>query len=172
MPDAPAPETLLSEAEWQARAGDRIPEPFRTIWASRDRPFEFRAVQPQNPFRPKPRPPVAQHWFRTDGEVPDDRRLAACLLAYASDMTLLDTCILPHAVGWTDPRLQAASLDHAIWFHGSYHPAQFHLIDQRSPTAGGGRGLNEGRVFARDGRLIATVVQEGLIRYRKAPPAA
>jgi acyl-CoA thioesterase-2 len=169
MPDAPEPETLLSEAEWQAKAGDRIPEPFRTIWASRDRPFDFRAVQPQNPFKPKPRPPHAQHWFRTDGEVPDDRRLSACLLAYASDMTLLDTCILPHAVGWTDRRLQAASLDHAIWFHGPYRPAAFHLIDQRSPTSGGGRGLNEGRVFARDGTLVATVVQEGLIRYRGAP---
>jgi acyl-CoA thioesterase-2 len=170
-PDAPEPETLLSEAEWQAKAGDRIPEPYRTIWASRDRPFDFRAVHPQNPFRPKARPPHAQNWFRTDGDVPEDRHLAACLLTYASDMTLLDTCILPHAVAWTDRRLQAASLDHAIWFHGPYRPSEFHLFDQRSPAAGGGRGLNEGRVFARDGRLVATVVQEGLIRYREAPPA-
>jgi acyl-CoA thioesterase-2 len=106
------------------------------------------------------------HWFRTDGPVPPDPRLAAALLAYASDMTLLDTCLLPHAISWTDERLQAASLDHAIWFHGPYDPAAFHLFVQASPVSGGGRGLNEGKLFARDGRLVATVVQEGLIRYR------
>jgi acyl-CoA thioesterase-2 len=166
MPEAPAPEALLSERELEAQSRDRTPEPWRTLWARRERPFDFRPVRPADPFAPSPRPARAQHWFRTDGEVADDPRLAACLLAYASDMTLLDTCLLPHAVSWTDPKLQAASLDHAIWFHAQYRPADFHLIDQASHAAGGGRGLNEGRIFARDGRLVASVVQEGLIRYR------
>ncbi|MFQ3595749.1 MAG: acyl-CoA thioesterase II, partial [Sphingomonadaceae bacterium] len=108
----------------------------------------------------------AQNWFRTDGTPPDCPRLAACLLAYASDMTLLDTCLLPHAVSWTDRKLQAASLDHAIWFYGTYRPQVFHLIDQQSRVAGGARGLNEGRIFSPEGQLVACVVQEGLIRYR------
>ena len=166
MPDAPDPETLLSEGELAQKNAEKVPEPWRTLWAKRDRPLDFRPVRPQDPFHPEPREPVAQHWFRTAGEVPDDPHLAACLLAYASDMTLLDICLLPHAVGWTDRRLQAASLDHAIWFHGPYKPSEFHLFAEISPAAAGGRGLNEGKLFARDGRLVASVVQEGLIRYR------
>ncbi|WP_448578676.1 acyl-CoA thioesterase [Thermaurantiacus sp.] len=166
MPQAPEPETLLSEAELARKNADKVPEPWRTLWAKRDRPLDFRPVQPQDPFKPVPREAAALHWFRTAGDVPDDPRLAACLLAYASDMTLLDICLLPHAVGWTDRRLQAASLDHAIWFHGPYRPSDFHLFAQVSPAASGGRGLNEGKLFARDGRLVASVVQEGLIRYR------
>ncbi|WP_448585133.1 acyl-CoA thioesterase [Thermaurantiacus sp.] len=165
MPPAPDPMTLMSEAEWIASISERIPEPWRTAWAARDRPFEFRAADHGDPFDPKPRPPAAQHWFRTDGPVPDDPRLAAALLAYASDMTLLDTCILPHGKSWQDPKLQAASLDHAIWFHAPYRPDAFHLIDQVSPVSGGGRGLNEGKIYAMDGTLVASVVQEGLIRY-------
>jgi acyl-CoA thioesterase-2 len=167
LPDTPGPDGLLSEREWNERAGDRIPEPWRTAWASRDRPFEFRPVQPVNPFKPRALPPATRNWFRADGEVPAGQALRAALFAYATDMTLLDTCLLPHAVAWTDPKLQAASLDHAIWFHQSPDPGKWHLFDQASPAASGGRGLNIGRIFAQDGALVATVVQEGLIRYRR-----
>lgn len=166
MPETRGPDGLLNEAEWNAKAGDRIPEPWRTIWASRDRPFEFRPVQPTNPFKPKALPPATQNWFRADGHVPENQALRAALFAYATDMTLLDTCLLPHAVAWTDPRLQAASLDHAIWFHTEPDPSVWHLFDQASPAASGGRGLNIGKIFTVDGTLVATVVQEGLIRYR------
>lgn len=166
MPDTIGPDGLLNEAEWHARAGDRIPEPWRTIWASRDRPFEFRPVHPSDPFNPKALQPATQNWFRADGSVPEGQALRAALFAYATDMTLLDTCLLPHAVAWTDPQLQAASLDHAIWFHQEPDPSAWHLFDQTSPAASGGRGLNIGKIFARDGTLVATVVQEGLIRYR------
>jgi acyl-CoA thioesterase-2 len=167
MPETKGPEGLLSEAEWNAKAGDRIPEPWRTIWASRDRPFEFRPVHPSNPFKPKALPPATQNWFRADGAVPEGQALRAALFAYATDMTLLDTCLLPHAVAWTDQKLQAASLDHAIWFHTEPDPSAWHLFDQASPAASGGRGLNIGKIFAEDGTLVATVVQEGLIRYRR-----
>jgi acyl-CoA thioesterase-2 len=167
MPGTAGPDGLLSEAEWNAKAGDRIPEPWRTIWASRDRPFEFRPVHPSNPFEPKALPPATGNWFRADGQVPEGQALRAALFAYATDMTLLDTCLLPHAVAWTDPKLQAASLDHAIWFHTEPDPSAWHLFDQASPAASGGRGLNIGRIFAGDGTLVATVVQEGLIRYRR-----
>jgi acyl-CoA thioesterase II len=166
FPLTSGPEGLLSEAEWNQKAGDRIPEPWRTIWASRDRPFEFRPVQPVNPFEPIPQQPTTQNWFRADGQVPSGQALRAALFAYATDMTLLDTCLLPHAISWTDPKLQAASLDHAIWFHQDPDPSAWHLFDQSSPAASGGRGLNIGKIFCADGRLVATVVQEGLIRYR------
>ncbi len=168
MPDVPGPDGLRNEAELHAAHAERIPEPFRTIWATRDRPFEFRPVRPHDPFRPTALPPAAQHWFRADGDVPEDPAIRAALFAYATDMTLLDTCLLPHAVSWTDPRLQAASLDHAIWFHHEPDPGQWLLIDQRSPAAAGGRGLNIGHVHERGGRLVATIVQEGLMRYREA----
>lgn len=98
--------------------------------------------------------------------MPDSPQVRAALFAYATDMTLLDTCLLPHAVAWTDQRLQAASLDHAIWFHRQPDPGQWLLFDQASPAASGGRGLNMGKIFTADGLLVATVVQEGLIRYR------
>jgi acyl-CoA thioesterase-2 len=166
FPDAIGPDGMPSERELNERAGDRIPEPFRTNWANRDRPFEFRPVQPVNPFKPRQLPPATRNWFRADGEVPPGQALRAALFAYATDMTLLDTCLLPHAVSWTDPKLQAASLDHAIWFHREPDPGQWHLFDQASPAASGGRGLNIGKIFAQDGGLVATVVQEGLIRYR------
>jgi len=165
-PEVPGPDGLWNEAQLHERAGDRVPEPFRTIWSTRDRPFEFRPVQPTNPFKPKQLPPVAHNWFRADGAVPDSPAVRAALFAYATDMTLLDTCLLPHAVAWTDSKLQAASLDHAIWFHKEPDPSQWMLFDQASPAASGGRGLNIGKIFAGDGTLVATVVQEGLIRYR------
>lgn len=166
MPETKGPEGLLNEKQLHEMAGDRIPEPWRTIWGSRDRPFEFRAVSRHNPFKPKAYPPFAQNWFRAEGEVPEDGAVRAALFTYATDMTLLDTCLLPHAVAWADPKLQAASLDHAIWFHSVPDPGEWHLFDQASPAASGGRGLNIGKIFSQSGRLVATVVQEGLIRYR------
>lgn len=171
MPASVGPDGLLSEREWNEKGGDRIPEPWRSIWAARDRPFEFRPLHPNNPFKPRVLPPATQNWFRADGKLPDDHRVRSALFAYATDMTLLDTCLLPHGVAWTDPRLQSASLDHSIWFHQDSNPSDWHLFDQHSPAASGGRGLNIGKIFTQGGKLIATVVQEGLIRYRDEAPA-
>jgi len=166
MPETKGPEGLLNEQQWNEKAGDRIPEPFRTIWQTRDRPFEFRPVNPTNPFKPTSHPPHSQDWFKADGEVPESPQVRSALFAYATDMTLLDTCLMPHAVNWTDEKLQAASLDHAIWFHTDVNPGEWLLFDQKSPAASGGRGLNIGKVFTQSGTLVASVVQEGLIRYR------
>ncbi|MGQ5701339.1 acyl-CoA thioesterase [Sandaracinobacteroides sp. A072] len=167
MPETPGPEGLLNEREWNEKIGERIPEPWRTTWTKRARPFEFRAVSHQNLFKPKKMEPAARNWFRADGAAPEGMALRAALFAYATDMTLLDTCILPHAVSWTDPALQSASLDHSIWFHHQPDPSEWHLYDQTSPVASGGRGLNIGKIYRQsDGLLVATVVQEGLIRYR------
>jgi acyl-CoA thioesterase-2 len=111
--------------------------------------------------------PVQNVWFKTVGEMPDDLRLNQCLLAYASDMTLLDTCVRPHAVSWNDDRLQMASLDHAMWFHRPFKTDDWLLYSQDSPSTSGARGLNRGMVYTRSGRLVASVAQEGLVRMHE-----
>lgn len=168
MPTTVGPDGLLNDHQLFLQIADKVPEPQRSNWTNRGRPFEFRPVNPPDMFSPQARPAVEQNWFRADGPTPPDPALRAALFSYATDMTLLDTCLLPHSLSWMDPRLQAASLDHAIWFHDAPDPSQWHLFHQQSPAASGGRGLNIGKIFAQDGRLIATVVQEGLIRYREA----
>jgi acyl-CoA thioesterase-2 len=171
MPAVVGPEGLMNELELHIANADHIPESHRALWLGRDRPIEFRPVEPGDPIKPEAGAPVAHNWFRTAATVPDigaeaQPALARCLLAYASDMTLLDTCLLPHAIAWPDPALQAASLDHAMWFHTTPDLSQWHLFAQDSPRASGGRGINRGLVYADDGTLVATVMQEGLIRYR------
>ena len=166
MPVVAAAATLLSEAELQARNAEHTPEPYRTAWALRDRPIEFRPVEPHSPFTPDPRPPVQHNWFRAAAPVTADPLMARCLLAYASDMTLLDTCLMPHAVSWTDPALQVASIDHALWFHATPDLNDWLLFAQDSPRAGGSRGLNRGLIYSAAGELVASAIQEGLIRHR------
>ncbi|PZU50741.1 MAG: acyl-CoA thioesterase II [Sphingomonas sp.] len=166
MPQTTGPDGLLNEAQLHARAADSVPEPWRTLFNERDRPFEFRSVEQRNPFSSAAAPPLSRNWFRADGDLAADQALRTAVFVYATDMTLLDTCLLPHATAWSDPKLQSASLDHAIWFHNQPDPSAWHLYDQASPAASGGRGLNIGKIFRQDGLLVATVVQEGLIRYR------
>lgn len=168
MPDAPEPLSLQSEAEWAAIHADGAPEPFRTIWKTRDRPIDFRSVDSTDPFNPVKLPPRARHWARTAAPVTVDAPIARALFAYASDMTMLDTCLLPHGIAWTDRALQVASLDHAIWFNATPDLNDWLLFDQDSPVSGGGRGLNRGLVYNRDGALVASLMQEGLIRHRPA----
>ena len=162
------PETLPDEYASFLRTAERMGEKFRANWLSRERPFEFRSVEARDRADPQNWPPVSHNWFRTAAPVVADPVLARCLLAYASDMTLLDTCMLPHGISWFDPALQVASLDHSLYFHATPPLDDWLLYAQDSPVAGGGRGLNRGLIFARDGRLVASAVQEGLIRYRPA----
>lgn len=171
-PSVAGPEGLKSDLELHQANYDRIPESHRAAWLGRDRPIEFRPVDPIDPITPVPAPPYQNCWFRAAAPVVADAALARCLLAYASDMTLLDTCLTPHAIAWVDPRLQGASLDHAMWFHRTPDMSNWLLFAQDSPAASGGRGLNRGLVYAADGTLVASVMQEGLIRYRAAEPAA
>lgn len=111
-------------------------------------------------------PAQARLWIRVNGELPDDPLLHQAAFAYASDMTLLGATLVPHGVHISSPSIQAASLDHTIWFHRPFRADEWWLYDQVSPSASGGRGLAYGRVFTRDGTLVATVAQEGLIRHR------
>jgi acyl-CoA thioesterase II len=165
-PAVTPPEALLNEAQLGELHGDRIPEPQRTLWRERDRPLEFRPVDVTDPFNPIAAAPIGRHWCRAAAPFVVAEPVMRALFAYASDMTLLDTCLLPHAIAWSDKRLQVASLDHAIWFNTTPDLNDWLLFDQDSPVAGGGRGLNRGIVYDRAGAVVATLMQEGLIRYR------
>lgn len=166
MPAAPGPDGLPSEADMARRFADRIPEPLREM-ATAERPFEIRPVHPYNLLAPSPAPPRRHLWYRATGRLPDDLAVHRYLLAYASDFNLLLTAMLPHGVSWLTPGMQVASLDHAIWFHRPFRMDDWLLYDVESPSASGGRGLVLGRFFTREGLLVATVAQEGLMRQRK-----
>lgn len=166
MPEAPAPETLPTEMELRAQALPQVPEEDRE-WFTRPRPIELRYVEPMEYVRPSKRAPRQMVWFRSTGQLPDDLSLHQCLLAYASDLTLLDTAIRPHGVGWFDRSVQMASIDHAMWFHRPFRTDQWLLYAQDAPSASGARGFNRGAIYTREGVLVASVAQEGLARPRK-----
>ena len=165
MPDVPGPEGLANEVELRQRHVGRIPEKFHATFL-RDRPIEVRPIDPVDEFAPEKRPPFQNVWFRAVDTLPDDRGLHQCVLAYASDLTLLDTSNLPHGVSWWSEKFQTASLDHAMWFHRPFRADEWLLYAQDSPRAAGARGFNRGSVFTRAGELVASVTQEGLIRLR------
>ena len=158
MPEAPAPETL--EPRWKRLgSGDPAVAPPDRLVA-----LDVRYVTPSPSDRTGPLPPTQRVWMRANGRLGDDPVLHACVLAYASDLTLLDTALAPHGTSAKDPNIMLASLDHAMWFHGAFRADEWMLYDQHTPAASGARGLATGRVFTRDGNLVASVVQEGLIR--------
>jgi acyl-CoA thioesterase-2 len=163
MPKVPPPEDLPSEDDFRAKIVDKIPEQYRDHFA-RKRPIELRPVDRTDIFAPQKRSPHQSVWVRATGELPPDIALQQCILAYASDMTLLDTSLLPHGIGWFDNRVQMASIDHAMWFHRPFRADQWLLYVQDSPSASGARGFNRGLIFSRDGKLVASVAQEGLMR--------
>jgi acyl-CoA thioesterase-2 len=158
MPEAPDPETLPTFQERMAPFAEKLGD-----WYSRPRPIDVRYVTDPKRIATTGRPPRQQVWMRADGPLPDDPLLHACVVAYASDMTLLDTVIMPHGLTWEDGG-QMASLDHAMWFHRSFRADEWLLYDQVSPSASGARGLAIGTIYRGDGTLVVSVVQEGLIR--------
>jgi len=166
MPDVPGPDTLKSEAELRRDNIDDIPEKFRRHML-RARPIEIRPVHPRSWFRPEKQPPAQYSWFRLVAPIGDDMAMHRAILAYASDMSLLGTSMLPHGVGWTTHNMQTASLDHALWFHEPFRADEWLLYACDSPWAGHARGFNRGRIFTADGRLVASAAQEGLIRLRE-----
>jgi acyl-CoA thioesterase II len=160
MPEVPDPETLPTWTEVMAPYAATLGEMY-----DRPRAIDVRHIGPPIRTSPssEPRPPAHQMWLRADGTLPDDPLLHACMVAYASDMTLLDTIMLPHGLIWTEGGTQA-SLDHAMWFHRPFRADEWLLYDQRSPTAASARGLATGTIFTREGALAVSVVQEGLLR--------
>jgi acyl-CoA thioesterase-2 len=162
MPDVPAPEDLPTTAERMAKLfGDSAREYYTS------NPIDIRHVGPltfEVTKDPSLRTTRNLVWLRADGELPDDPLLHVCIMTYASDMTLLDSVMLAHGLSWADGTTKGASLDHAMWFHRLFRADRWLLYSQESPAAGGARGLARGELFTREGDLVVSVVQEGLIR--------
>jgi acyl-CoA thioesterase-2 len=166
MPDVPRPEDLPSEAEIKARTLPIMPDPVRRYF-ERERPIELRPVEFTRYLGAKSEDAKFHVWIRATGALPDDPAIHQCVLAYASDMTLLDAALVPHGRTVFEKSIMAASLDHALWFHRPFRADDWLLYAQDSPNLSGARGFSRGLIFARDGTLVASVAQEGLLRERR-----
>ncbi len=163
MPDAPEPETLANELDMLREMADRIPEKVRGV-LTQDRPLDFRPVDPVDPISPDRQDAYRRVWLRARDGLGDAAGLHQAVLAYASDYGLLASALLPHALSLQMPNVQAASLDHCLWFHQPFRADEWLLYVMESPTAGGARGFTRGSIFSQDGKLVASVAQEGLLR--------
>ena len=173
MPDVTPPEDLKSDMEMRHKlvesAGDKMSEAQRNL-VLRPRPIDMRTVDRLHWMNSEPREPRAHSWFRTVAPLPsieENPALHRAVIAYASDYTLLGTSALPHGLSWMRGELVGASLDHAIWFHRPARADEWLLYATDAPWSGGGRGFNRGRIFNRQGELVASVAQEGMMRRRK-----
>ncbi|HEX4242077.1 MAG TPA: acyl-CoA thioesterase II [Steroidobacteraceae bacterium] len=166
MPAVPPPEDLIDLESHYRAVADRLSSAARRVLEQR-RPFEFRPARPPpDPLRREKTEPLKYVWFRAVGALPDDEALHRCMLAYVSDFHLLDTALRPHGVPIAAPELVIASIDHAMWFHRSVRVDDWLLYAIDSPSASGARGFTRGSVFSRDGRLVSSAAQEGLIRIK------
>lgn len=165
MPDITPPEDLPDSDTIYENFLRDAPEHIRRFWL-REKPVEIRPVSMTHYISSDRLEPSQHVWVRANGEVPADRHTAAAVLAYVSDMTLLDTTLFPHGTSVFDKAIQGASLDHAMWFHADPDFSDWLLYTQDSPFSGAARGLSRGAIYTRSGRLIASVAQEGLIRKR------
>lgn len=166
MPEVSGPEDLLDTIELARQIEAEIPAKL-SEFLTKERPIEFRPVEPAHPLHPEPRPPFRQLWIRIKGPLPDDPAMHKALLAYTSDFSLLGTALLPHALTFSQESIRAASLDHAMWFHRDFRMDEWLLYDMDSPSASHGRGFSRGNIFTRDGKLVASVTQEGMVRKIK-----
>ncbi|KAA0969666.1 acyl-CoA thioesterase II [Aureimonas fodinaquatilis] len=166
MPKVPGPDDIIGQEELTTRILESAPDAVRHYWM-RPRPIEFRPVSFEHYLTGDKLPPAQNVWVRCLSDIGDDPKLNAAVLAYLSDMTLLDTSLFAHGMSIFDRRVQAASLDHAMWFHRPFRVSEWLLYTQDSPSSSGGRGLTRGSLFSADGTLVASVAQEGLIRLRQ-----
>ncbi len=163
MPEIEGPDGLENEVELAKRLSDHFPPKILEKLLCK-KPIEIRVVNPMNPFDPKPRPPEKYVWFRAIDKIPDDTATHRYVLAYASDFHLVGTSLYPHGKTFWSPDMMVASIDHSIWFHREFRMDDWLLYVMKSPNASIGRGLNMGSIYTRDGVLVASVVQEGLMR--------
>lgn len=164
MPDVPGPEDLSSELELLREQADRIPDGLRAV-LTQDRPLDSRPVNPGDPFDPQPSPPVRHTWVRTVGDLDDEPLHHQAVLSYTSDYWLLGAALQPHGRSFREPGIMAASLDHSIWFHRPFRIDDWLLYSVDSPITYGARGFARGQFFTRDGVLVASVAQEGVLRF-------
>lgn len=166
MPTAPDPESLPTVAE-AFKAMDPPIHPKMIAHAERPNPVDLRWVDMQNPVAPVKKSGTKEVWMRAKAPLGDDIKMQQAALAYASDMAFMESALRPHGLIWTTPGIQAASLDHAMWFHHPFNFNDWTLFAQDSPSASQGRGLVRGQMFGKDGKLVASVAQECLMRVRK-----
>ena len=171
MPDVAPPESLMSREEILRAEAERIPENLREEFLRR-RPIDFREVDPRDLLEPKPTGDRNHLWFRMMAARGQSPQVQHILLAYASDMNLLGSSLRPHGLTWFGRKAMTASLDHAMWFHAPINFGDWHLYTMDAPWTGGGRGFNRGTIYSRDGRLVASVAQEGLMRPLRDKPGA
>jgi acyl-CoA thioesterase II len=168
-PDVPKPAALPTDAEVKERILPQMPEPVRRYY-ERERPIELRPVEFGRYLGQKSEDGRFNVWIRTTGRLPDDPAIHRCVLAYASDMMLLDTALIPHGRSIFDQTIMGASLDHAMWFHRPFRADDWLLYSQDSPNLQGARGFARGLIYTADGILVASVAQEGLLRVRRPEP--
>jgi acyl-CoA thioesterase-2 len=166
MPDVPDPESLPSDNEIKSRVLPIMPDPVRRYY-ERERPIELRPVEFERYLGKKFPNGRFNVWIRATGPLPDAAAIHQCVLAYASDLTLLDAALVPHGRTVFEKGIMAASLDHALWFHRPFRADDWLLYAQESPNASGARGFARGLIFSRNGTLVASVAQEGLIREKR-----
>ena len=166
MPEVPPPEQLPNENQAREWVLANMPEPIRRYYEL-ERPIEMRPVEYTRYLGQKFENARFHVWIRTTGQLPDDPAIHQCVLAYASDWTLLDTALVPHGRSLFEREFMAASLDHALWFHRPFRADDWLLYAQDSPNMSGARGFSRGQIFASDGTLVASVAQEGLVRERR-----
>jgi acyl-CoA thioesterase II len=172
MPDVPKPDAVPSETELKERIWQFLPEPVRRYY-ERERPIELRPVEFGRYLGEASEDGRFNVWIRATGRLPDEPAIHQCVLAYASDMMLLDAALIPHGRSVFSEDIMAASLDHALWFHRPFRADEWLLYAQDSPNMANSLGLSRGLIFAADGRLVASVAQEGLLRQRwKSAPVA
>ena len=171
MPDVPHPDALPSDAEIRQKILPTLPEAVRRYY-ERVRPIELRPIDFDRYNGKKKQGDRFNIWLRTTATLPDDPAIHRCALAYASDMTILDTALLPHQRSVFDRSIMGASLDHALWFHRPFRADQWLLYTQDSPNLHGARGFGRGLIFTADGTLVASAAQEGLLRVRRAEPGS
>jgi len=166
MPDVPKPEELPSEAEIRERVLPLMPDPVRRYF-ERERPIELRPVEYDRYRGKKHEDGHFNVWIRATGKLPDEPTIHQCVLAYASDMTLLDSALIPHGRTVFEKDIMGASLDHALWLHRPFRADDWLLYAQDSPNLASSRGFSRGLIFTRDGMLVASVAQEGVLRERR-----
>lgn len=165
MPDVPAPENFPSETQIAMAMKDKMPPAMQQAFCH-EKPIEVRPVIVNNPFKPQTLPAKQYLWIKANGTLPEDPILHQYLLGYASDWGFLVTALFPHQVSLFTPKFQVATIDHSMWFHRPFKMDEWLLYVIDSPTSSNGRGLVKGEIFDQQGRLVASAIQEGVMRFR------
>ena len=166
MPDIPGPENYASESELASQIADFLPEKIKQIFCG-EKPIEVRPVTVINPLKPVRAEPKQYLWIKANGNVPDDQLIHQYLLAYASDWGFLVTAMHPHKTTLMTPNFQVATIDHSMWFHRPFKMDDWLLYAIESPTASNARGLVRGEIYNQQGHLVASAIQEGVMRFTK-----